>query len=103
MKMHTGTRTRITIDMVLDFDPTGSTLEYKVDATWHPCTWLGSPVQDGARWKQTAVTDDWFAGPGTDDGDDEVVLSLGRHFTQTRVTAGGNEITGRSEPVDVVT
>ena len=103
MKMHTATRTRITIDMTLDFDPTGSTLAYKVDTTWHPCTWQGSPTQAGGKWTQAAQTTGYFAGPGHPSPDGATVLSVGRHFTETRVTTATGDITARSETVDVVT
>ena len=103
MKMHTATRTRITIDMSLDFAPTGSTRASRIDATWHPCSWQGAPTNKAGRWTATALTDGWFAGPGHPDPAGAVVLQVGRHFTETRVTTASGDITARSETVDVVT
>lgn len=105
MKMHVATRTRIPVDMTLDFDPTGTTIELKIDDTWHPCTWQGTPTKAGAQWKQTALTNVYFAGPEYDNPPaGTVVLSREpyRHLAQTRVTNATGEITWRTDVVDVI-
>lgn len=100
MKFDAGTRTRLTARMTLDFDPTGSTVEVKVDGTWYPATWQGDPVQSGGKWTQTARTIGYFAGPEAE-LIEAVRLSGGRHLTQTRVTSGADVIVADSSPIDV--
>ena len=100
MNFDPGTRTRLLVNMTLDFDPTGSTVEVKVDDTWHAATWQGSAVQKGTSWTQTARTTDYFAGPeATAAG--ASVLAVGRHPTHTRVTSGSDVIVAKSSPIDV--
>ncbi len=104
MKYDAGTRTRLLVNMTLDFDPTGSTVEVKVDDTWYPATWQGSPTQDGSTWKQTARTTGYFAGPEVASPGGAVVLAAtpsARHETQTRITSGSDVITADSTPIDV--
>ena len=100
MKFDAGTRTRLLAQMTLDFDPTGSTVEVKVGATWYPATWQGSPVAAAGKWTQTARTTGYFAGPEADLGA-ATLLALGRHLTQTRVTSGTDVITADAAPIDV--
>lgn len=107
MRFDTGTRTRLLVDMTLDFDPTGSTIEVDVDGTWYPATWLETPTAQPVsrdyprgKWTQTAQTSEFFAGPAaTPDG--ATVLIVGRHNTQTRLTLGGEVIVRDSTPIDV--
>lgn len=100
MMFDAGTRTRILLNMSLDFDPTGSTVEVKVDSTWYPATWLGSPVLAAGKWTQVARTTAYFAGPeATASG--ATVLAAGRHPTQTRVTSGSDILVADSSFVDV--
>lgn len=102
MKFDAGTRTRLLVRMELDFDPTGSTVEVKVDGTWYPASWLDSPVQSDGTWKQTARTTGYFAGPEVADPAGAVVLTATpRHYTQTRVTSGSDVITADSDPIDI--
>lgn len=101
-----GTRTRILVDMVLDFDPTGTTVEYRLDAAWYPATWQGTPVaipatsSARAKWTQTARTTAYFAGPDADQTG-ATALALGRHEAETRVTSGTDIITWNSPAVIV--
>lgn len=110
MKFDAGTRTRPLAHMEMTFDPTGSTVELKVDDTWHAAEWQGEPVQRQVRneqtgdmeprWFQTARTTDYFAGPeATASG--ATVLTAARHLTQTRVTSGTDVIVADSTPLDV--
>ena len=100
MKLNPATRTRLLVDVTLDFDPTGSTVEVSVDGTWYAATWLGSPVAKAGRWTQTARTTGYFAGP-TATASGAVVLAAGpRHFTRTRVT-GTDTLVNESTPIDV--
>jgi hypothetical protein len=101
MKFDAGTRTRLLVKMELDFDPTGSTVEVKVDSTWYPASWLDTPVQSGGTWKQTARTTGYFAGPEVVDPAGATVLTATRHLTQTRVTSGTDVIVADSTPLDV--
>ena len=95
-----GTRTRLLAALTLDFDPTGSTVEVKVDAAWYPATWQGAPIAAGGKWTQTARTTGYFAGPEAVLGS-AVLLAVTRHLTQTRVTSGTDIIVADSDPVDV--
>ena len=100
MKFDAGTRTRLLVKMELDFDPTGSTIEVKVDTAWHAATWQGSAVQSGSKWTQTARTTGYFAGPeATPAG--ATALTATRHLTQTRVTSGADVLVADSDPLDV--
>lgn len=101
MRFDAGTRTRILAEMTLDFDPTGSTVEVKVDGLWHAATWQGEPVATPGKWTQTARTTDYFAGPEVVTPGSAVVLTSARHLTQTRVTSGTDVIVSDSSPVDV--
>lgn len=109
MKFETDTRTRILADMTLDYDPTSTTVEVKVDDDWYPATWQGSATsrtftKDGrtrTEWKQTAQTIGYFAGPDFVSPGAAVVLTAGRHVTKTRVTAGQDSITHDSTAIDV--
>lgn len=101
MKFDAGTRTRLLVKMELDFDPTGSTVEVKVDDVWHAASWQGSAVQSGGVWRQTARTSDYFAGPEVASPAGATVLAVTRHLTQTRVTSGTDVIVADSSPLDV--
>ena len=107
MNLYTDTRTRLYVDMVLDTDPTGATVELSIDGTWYPCDWQVTPVKGKNRdtgrdeWKQTARTSGYLAGPTAVATAGEM-LTVGRHVTETRVTwAGGDTITAPSTPIDV--
>lgn len=101
MRLDDETRTRLFVDMTLDVDPTGSTIDLSVDGTWHSCDWQGDPGQAGGKWTQTARTSGYFAGPAAT-ADGATVLATGRHLTQTRVTwAGGDTLVEPSTPIDV--
>lgn len=100
MKFDAGTRTRLLVKMETDFDPTGSTVEVKVDDTWHAAEWQDTAVEAGGRWKQTARTTDYFAGPEASPSG-ATVLAATRHLTQTRVTSGTDVIVADSSPLDV--
>lgn len=101
MKFDAGTRTRLLVRMELDFDPTGSTVEVKVDSTWYPATWQGSAAQANGKWTQTARTTGYFAGPEVASPAGATVLTATRHNTQTRVTSGSDVIVADSTPIDV--
>ena len=100
-RFDTGSRTQLLVDMTLDFDPTGSTVEVEVDGTWYAATWIGSPVSASGRWMQTARTTAYFAGPAHAAPAGATVLATGRRYTQTRVTASGTTIVFDSTPIDV--
>lgn len=102
MRFDSGTRTRLLVDMTLDFDPTSSNIDVQVDDAWAAATWQGSPVSSGGKWTQTARTTEYFAGPDHATPADATVLAKGRHLTQTRVVSGGDTIVKDSEPVDVI-
>lgn len=108
MKFSPDARARFRADMTLDFDPTGSTIEVKVDGSWVAATWLAAPVahppsreHPGGKWTQTARTTGYFAGPAHAAPAGATVLALGRHLTQTRVVGGGDTIVSDSTPIDV--
>ena len=107
MKLNPSTRARLIADVLLDFDPTGSTVEVAVDGTWYPASWIGTAVKRAAvvngatvdRWTQTARTTVFFAGPtATPAG--AVVLAAGRRSTKVRVT-GTDTLVNDSTPIDV--
>ena len=102
MNLDDETRTRLLVDMTLDADPTGSTLELNIDGAWFPCDWQGAANQSGGKWTQTGRTSGYFLGPAaTGTG---TALTVGRHSTQTRVTwPGGDTIVAPSTPIDVKT
>jgi hypothetical protein len=101
VKLNDETRTRLLVQMTLSQDPTGSTVELKVDSTWYACTWQGSPVQSAGGWTQTARTTAFFAGPLAI-ASGATVLTLGRHYTETRVSwPAGDTIADESSPIDV--
>lgn len=100
MKLNPATRTRVLADMTLDIDPTGSTIELKVDGTWHPAEWQGAPVVTAGKWKQTARTTGYFAGPDAVAAG-ATVLTAGRHLTKTRVTSGADILVADADPIDV--
>lgn len=105
MKFDAGTRTRIIATLMLDFDPTGSTVEVKIGSTWYPATWQGTPVSAAGKWTQSARTTGYFAGPEVASPGAAVVLTVTptpRHLTQTRVTSGTDIIVADSDPVDIV-
>jgi hypothetical protein len=85
MKLNDETRTRITVTVQLSADPTGSTPELKIDSTWYPATWQGSPTQSNGIWTQSARTTGYFAGPNVTPAG-AVVLALGQHPAELRVT-----------------
>lgn len=104
MNLDADSRTRIYADITLTYDPTGSTVEIKIDSTWYPASWQASAVYAGGKWAQTALTDGYFSGPqapaaGPDTS--SVVLIPGRHHTQVRVTTGDQIIAADSAPIDV--
>lgn len=102
MNLDRGTRTRLFVDMELDVDPTGSTVDVAVDGTWYPATWQGTAVQSGTKWRQTARTNGYFAGPDVASPNGAVVLTAQRHSTKTRVTTGtGDVLAEDSTPIDV--
>ena len=104
MRFDAATRTRLIATMTLDFDPTASTVEVKVDGTWYPATWLGAPVLASGKWTQQARTTGYFAGPEVALPAGAVVLTVTptpRHLTQTRVTSGSDIIVADADPVDV--
>jgi hypothetical protein len=108
MRFDQGTRTRLLVDMTLDFDPAGSTVEVEVDGTWFAATWLGTATATPAsaanprgKWTQTARTTGYFAGPLHEAPAGATVLAAGRHLTQTRVTSGGDTIVSNSTPINV--
>ena len=113
-KFDAGTHTRIFFTMTLDFDPVGSTVELKVDSTWHAATWLLTPIQTQVRnertgqmeprWVQVARTIGYFAGPEVAVPAGATVLTATptpRHLTHTRVTSGSDVIVADADPVDV--
>ena len=109
MKLNPASRARLLIDVTLDVDPTGSTVEVQVDGgSWSAATWQGSPVQrnvfaNGAtvtRWTQTARTTGYFAGSDATAAG-ATVLAAGRHLTKTRVVVGGDTLVNNSTPIDV--
>jgi hypothetical protein len=101
MRFDRATRTRVLVDMELDVNPTGSTIELFVDGTWRPADWQATPVQLGDKWTQTARSSGFFAGPDAT-GTGATVLTPGRHPTKTRVTlATGDTLTADSTPIDV--
>lgn len=106
MKFDAGTRTRILVDVTVGIDPDGSTVELRVDDTWHAATWLdtaATATSNGrAAWTQTARTDTYFAGPdATASG--ATVLALGNHPTEVRVTSGQDVLTYNMGTVTVRT
>lgn len=107
MRFDAGTKTRIIADMTTSIDPAGSTVQLQVDNTWYAATWQGTAVHIPAsgntreKWTQTAQTTGYFAGPDVAVPGAAVVLALGRHLTQTRVTSGTDELVEPSTPIDV--
>ena len=109
VKFETDTNTRLLVDMAVEVDPSGTTVEIKVDGTWYAATWQGSAVSSTrtvnglsrTTWRQTARTTGYFAGPDVAVPGSSVVLALGRHPTKTRVTSGQDVITEDSTPVVV--
>lgn len=103
LEFDAGTLTRILDDVVLSFDPTGSTVEIKVDSTWHAAIWLDTPVECDKKWMQTAQTVEYFAGPEVSTPGAAVLLSSApRHRTQTRVTKGNDIIVSDASQIQVV-
>lgn len=100
MRFDAAKRTRLLVDTICDIDPTGSTVEVKVDDVWHAATWLGAAVLDGGKWTQTARTVDYFAGPDATAAG-ATVLPRARHRTKARVTKGGDVLVAESTPIDV--
>lgn len=93
MKLNDESRTRITVEMQTSLDPTGTTVELKVDSTWFACSWEGSPVLANGVYTQKARTTGYFAGPAHAAPAGATVLTLGDHATETRVTwSGGDQI-----------
>ena len=76
-------------DAELSFDPTGSTVALKVDGgTSHPMTWQGLPATTTTGFKQTAKTDELFAGSLADTTNTPVILTTGIHICEPIVTKG---------------
>lgn len=99
MKFDAGNRTRILVDLVMDLDPTGSTVELRIDNTWYPATWLGSPVQATpvypatvGKWTQTARSNAYFAGPDANQSG-ATPVAAGRHPMEVRITSGQDVLT----------
>lgn len=113
MNFDSGTRTRLLVDMTLDFDPAGTTLEVAVDGTWYPATWqdtatavaaVGTPGSSGykpPKWYQTGQTTGYFAGPQVASPGSAVVLALGTHSFATRVTSGADVIESPDRPLEI--
>jgi hypothetical protein len=101
MRFDNDTRTRLIADLTLSIDPATSTVEIQVDSTWYPATWQGTAVAASGKWTQTAQTTGYFAGPNAA-ASGAVVLTAGRHPTQTRITKGGDILVHPSTPIDVV-
>lgn len=101
MRFDAGTRTRLIAHLELDFDPTGSTVEVKVDSTWHAATWQGAAVEASGKWTQDARTTDYFAGPEVASPGGATVLAAGDHPTQTRVTSGSDIIVSDANGITV--
>lgn len=97
------TRSRLIVTLTgMSQTPVGSTVEVKVDATWYPATWDGSPTQQAdGTYDQAAHTTGFFAGPNVT-ASGAAVLALGRHQTETRVTfAGGDAVVTPSSVLNV--
>lgn len=95
MNLNNDSRTRISAELVLGRDVTGSTPSIALNTTWHAAEWVGSPVQsveDGVTvWTQVARTTGYFAGPSaTPNG--ATVLQLGRYITEARVSWADGEV-----------
>lgn len=104
MNLDAGTRTRILVDLTLDLDPDGTTVELRVDDTWHAATWLDTAAETTRNgkttWTQTARTTDYFAGPDAV-ASGATVLALGRHEQEVRVTSGQDVITRDLRAINV--
>lgn len=100
MRLDAERRSRLLVDLICAVDPTGSTVEVKVDAAWYAATWLDAPVVAGEKWTQTARTTGYFAGPDATPAG-ATVLARGRHTTKARVTKGDDLLVATSSPVDV--
>jgi hypothetical protein len=111
VRFNTGTCTRLLVDLTLDFDPTGWTVEVQVDSDWLAAEWLDTPVsrvvaqRDGGSrtiWTQTARTIRPVAGPTSGSAlADRLDVARGRHLTRTRLSLAGETITADSTPLDV--
>lgn len=83
-------------------DPTGATVELKIDATKYAMTWEGAAVQSGASWVVTARTTFRFAGSLATISGTDVRPAVGRHMAQPIITTtDGQVVTGPMFPVDV--
>lgn len=100
VKLDNETRAQITLTVTTSFDPTDSTVELGIDDAWYDATWTAAAVESDGKWTRQALTDDHFAGPdaGAVVG---IVLTSGRHLTQTRVTSSVGEVVAPSTPIDV--
>jgi hypothetical protein len=100
MKFDDETRARLPFKVDSELDLTSATVELKVDGTWYAAGWEGAATKTGNRWTRPARTSEHFAGPNVT-ASGAVVLTLGRHLTQVRVTSGGDQIVAASTPIDV--
>jgi phage gp36-like protein len=106
VRLTTGTRTRIVVDLSLDLDPAGATVAVDVDndGEWHDATWLApATLTDGLYYRAAQTVQFFVAGPVADPAG-AVVLAPGRHFTTARVTlADGSVLIDPATIIDVVT
>lgn len=86
MNLSDEARARIIVEVSTDADPTGSTVEVKVDGTWYAAAWLLTPTSSNGVYVQRARTTGYFAGPSYPTPGGAVVLALGRHPVEVRVT-----------------
>lgn len=86
------TRDQLAFEASIGRDLAGTTIELKVDDTWHDADWTAAAVEgtdDDGRpiWTRPALTDDFFIGhahPDPQPGD--TVLEPGSHATEGRAT-----------------
>lgn len=76
-----------TIDVTVDYDPTG-TIELRIDDEWYPMTWTGASTAnaDGTYTRSAQLL---VAGPHVDPATNPagtVVLTAGSHLTAWRLT-----------------
>lgn len=101
MRFDTDTRTRIYLDVETSIDPGTSTVELKVDDTWHPAAWEGAATQSGGTWKRTARTTGYFAGPGVTTPGGATVLTSGLHRAKTRIVTATETLAEDADPIHV--
>lgn len=86
MKFDSGDRKPIRWDGTTTTDPTGATVQLRIDATTYPMT-LGTIAQSGQTWTIAATSADLFAGPDVDPGA-ATMLTKGRHTATVVLTIG---------------